>query len=291
MTSILRQLAPFAAVLAVLYAAGYAAGTIIDADADRGGGGGHAMQDEPAAHEQAAHEEGDLRLALDRRAAWSAARASSSRSASRPPRARPVRAFDLEHERRMHLIVVRTDLTGFQHVHPREGADGTWTVPLTLAAAGTYRVFADFSTGGEGRTLDADVQVPGAFAPQPLPHPEPVARDRRLRGAPHGHGRRRALHGAPRRAGRSTTSSRTSAPAATSSRCARATSPSSTSTRRTRRPRAATSASASSTPRQGRYRLFLQFQHDGRVHTAAFTQEVGGDGHGRLSASSSPSRG
>jgi oxalate decarboxylase/phosphoglucose isomerase-like protein (cupin superfamily) len=32
-------------------------------------------------------------------------------------------------------------------------------------------------------------------------------------------------------------------------------------------------------PSQGRYRLFLQFQHDGRVHTAAFTQEVRGDGH------------
>ena len=28
-------------------------------------------------------------------------------------------------------------------------------------------------------------------------------------------------------------------------------------------------------PTAGRYRLFLQFQVDGRVHTAAFTQEVG----------------
>ena len=27
-------------------------------------------------------------------------------------------------------------------------------------------------------------------------------------------------------------------------------------------------------PSAGRYRLFLQFKHDGRVHTAAFTQEV-----------------
>ena len=27
-------------------------------------------------------------------------------------------------------------------------------------------------------------------------------------------------------------------------------------------------------PDPGRYRLFLQFKHDGRVHTAAFTQEV-----------------
>jgi hypothetical protein len=27
-------------------------------------------------------------------------------------------------------------------------------------------------------------------------------------------------------------------------------------------------------PSKGRYRLFLQFKHEGRVHTAAFTQAV-----------------
>jgi hypothetical protein len=27
-------------------------------------------------------------------------------------------------------------------------------------------------------------------------------------------------------------------------------------------------------PSEGRYRLYLQFKHDGRVHTAAFTREV-----------------
>jgi hypothetical protein len=31
---------------------------------------------------------------------------------------------------------------------------------------------------------------------------------------------------------------------------------------------------AATFPTAGRYRLFLQFQHDGRVQTAAFTQEV-----------------
>ena len=33
-------------------------------------------------------------------------------------------------------------------------------------------------------------------------------------------------------------------------------------------------AFAATFPTEGRYRLFLQFQHQGRVHTAAFTQEV-----------------
>ena len=36
-------------------------------------------------------------------------------------------AYDEEHEKDLHLIVVRRDLTGYQHVHPTLAADGTWT--------------------------------------------------------------------------------------------------------------------------------------------------------------------
>jgi hypothetical protein len=82
------------------------------------------------------------------------------------PDGAPVTAFDIEHDKRMHLIVVRRDTTGFQHVHPEMGADGTWSVPLTLPAAGSYRAFADFTpTGGEGTTLGVDLAAPGAFEP------------------------------------------------------------------------------------------------------------------------------
>ncbi|MGH3788576.1 MAG: hypothetical protein ACRDRG_18985 [Pseudonocardiaceae bacterium] len=77
-----------------------------------------------------------------------------------------VTAFDVEHDKRMHLIIVRRDTTGFQHVHPEMAADGTWSVPLTLPAAGSYRAFADFTpTGGEGLTLGTDLSVPGPFEP------------------------------------------------------------------------------------------------------------------------------
>ena len=44
----------------------------------------------------------------------------------------PVTAFDVSHDKRMHLIVVRRDSAGFQHVHPEMAADGTWSVPLTV---------------------------------------------------------------------------------------------------------------------------------------------------------------
>jgi hypothetical protein len=82
------------------------------------------------------------------------------------PDGHAVTRFDVEHEKRMHLIVVRRDTTGFQHIHPTMSADGTWTVPLTLAEAGSYRAFADFTpTGGEGTTLGVDLVAPGEFRP------------------------------------------------------------------------------------------------------------------------------
>jgi len=75
------------------------------------------------------------------------------------------------HEKQLHLIVVRRDLAGFQHLHPTMDAAGTWSVPVDFSA-GDYRVFADFvPTGGKNLTLGADVQVAGQYQPQPLPAP------------------------------------------------------------------------------------------------------------------------
>jgi hypothetical protein len=82
------------------------------------------------------------------------------------PNGAPVTAFDVEHDKRMHLIVVRRDTTGFQHVHPEMDPDGTWRVPLTVPEGGSYRAFADFvPTGGSGLTLGVDLAAPGTFSP------------------------------------------------------------------------------------------------------------------------------
>ncbi|WP_037306151.1 hypothetical protein [Amycolatopsis orientalis] len=82
------------------------------------------------------------------------------------PDGAPVTGYDVEHEKRMHLIVVRRDTAGFQHVHPELGADGVWTVPLALPEAGSYRVFADFKpAGGTATTLGVDVAAAGDFRP------------------------------------------------------------------------------------------------------------------------------
>ncbi len=88
----------------------------------------------------------------------------------------PVTGFDELHERRMHLIVVRRDGTGFRHLHPEMDAAGTWTVPIAFGAAGAYRAFADFSVAGEQQTLATDLFVSGGeFEARPFPVPQPLA--------------------------------------------------------------------------------------------------------------------
>lgn len=88
------------------------------------------------------------------------------------PDGRPVTAYDVAHDKRMHLIVARRDLSGFRHVHPEMTADGTWRVDSPLGGPGVWRAFADFTpTGGEALTLGVDVTVPGALTEQPLPAP------------------------------------------------------------------------------------------------------------------------
>ncbi|WP_246350876.1 hypothetical protein [Nocardia barduliensis] len=89
------------------------------------------------------------------------------------PDQRAVTDFDEIHDKKLHLIVARRELTGFWHVHPELAADGTWSVRLNLPDAGAYRVFTDIAPSAFGRTitLGADLAVTGAYEPQPVPQP------------------------------------------------------------------------------------------------------------------------
>jgi hypothetical protein len=90
------------------------------------------------------------------------------------PGGKPLTAYTTSHDKDLHLIVVRRDLAGFQHVHPQRGADGTWSIPLAAGAPGQYRVFADFQPAGHlrGLTLGVDVPAPGDYQPRALPAPQ-----------------------------------------------------------------------------------------------------------------------
>ncbi len=189
------RLASFLAGLAVLGALAFGLGSLLDVSAPGGERGAEAMDSHAGGGESAGHgaaggghdegtghgggshpvrglgvAENGLRLAvLDPE--W-------SRGATEPLRFRildqdgePLTRFDVTHTKRMHVIVVRRDLTGFQHLHPELAADGAWSVPLRLADPGTYRVFADFSVGGEAITLADDLRVDGDADLRGLPAP------------------------------------------------------------------------------------------------------------------------
>ena len=187
-------------------------------------------------------------------------------------RGRTIQDFEVEHTKRMHLIVARRDLSGFQHLHPEQNDDGSWSVDVRLGDPGSYRLFADFKRDGKATTLATDLRVDGAADLRPLPAPSrtatsdggyDVALERRgneleftisrdgktVRTEPYlgagGHlvalreGDLAFLHVHP--------SEHDDGDAV---------------------------AFETELETAGRYRLFLQFQHEGRVHTVAFTEEV-----------------
>ena len=186
-----------------------------------------------------------------------------------------VRDFDVTHEKRMHLILARRDLTGFQHLHPELAADGTWSADVRLDAAGSYRLFADFSHD--------DTAAHARRRP---------ARRRRRRPA-----RRSPRRSRPRSATAATTSGSTPADAAPGKEADLRFTITRDGVPVKTEPYLGAGGHlvalregdmaflhvhpmddgvrfAATFPTAGRYRLFLQFQHEGRVHTVAFTQEV-----------------
>ncbi|WP_405218330.1 heavy-metal-associated domain-containing protein [Agrococcus sp. Ld7] len=85
------------------------------------------------------------------------------------PAGAPVTAFETAHGKDLHLITVRTDGAGYRHVHPElDPATGTWSLPWTWEAAGSYRVYADFTTPDATTvTLSRMIDVAGTLEPQP----------------------------------------------------------------------------------------------------------------------------
>lgn len=85
----------------------------------------------------------------------------------------PVTRFAVVHDKPMHLIVVRRDLSGYRHLHPTMSADGTWSVPLTLPEPGIWRAYADFTALDTSMavTLSTDLTVDGDYRARPLPAP------------------------------------------------------------------------------------------------------------------------
>lgn len=198
--------------------------------------------------------------------------------------------YDIEDDVDLHLIAVRRDLSGFQHVHPELGTDGVWRVPLALDPA-AWRLFADFTPTalGEKLTLGADLSVPGEYSPAPLPAESQTAEVDGFTVVLTGSlepGQESELTLSISRDGRPVTDLEPYLGASGHLVVLRdgdlaylhahpvdeAAGPVGSSGPHVR--------FATTAPSPGDYRLFLDFRHDGVVRTAAFTATAGEEGHG-----------
>lgn len=289
----LPKLAAFAVALAAIFGVATLAGASIGPDRDGAGKAGEASHDGDGGDAGAAHRgagnavhggaadpvrglavaSDGLSLALGR-SEFERGHRSELRFHILDADGSAVRDFDVEHERRMHLIVVRRDGSGFQHLHPQLGENGTWSVPVTLPEAGTYRVFADFSHGGEAQTLAADLTVDGHADYRPLPAPATTAETRdgyevRIDALEASAGEEAELGFTVTRGGEAVTpqpylGARGHLVALREGDLAFL----------HVHPDEDSLAFMAEFPSAGRYRVYLQFKHDGKVHTAAFTREV-----------------
>lgn len=186
-----------------------------------------------------------------------------------------VTRFAVEHDKRLHLVVVRRDGAHYRHVHPELATDGTWSVPLTPPAAGVYRVFADFRPeGGPKTTLAADLHVPGPYQPVAAAgearttdvEDYQVRLDGELAA-----GVTSTVHAVITRAGRPVTDLQPYLGAYGHLVALRAGDLAYLHVHPEESPTAGPEVTfAVQAPSAGRYLLYLDFQHGGRVHTAAF---------------------
>lgn len=73
-----------------------------------------------------------------------------------------VTKFGLMHDRPFHLFLISQDLSDFQHIHPRQLADGSFAVRATLQKAGLYKVYTDiYPLEGAPQVLQTYLPVAG----------------------------------------------------------------------------------------------------------------------------------
>ncbi|HEU4463170.1 MAG TPA: hypothetical protein VFR75_11315 [Solirubrobacterales bacterium] len=289
-----QKIALFAAALAVVFGVAAALGSLVEpAETNEGG-----MEETMATHsaetdthgahasEEAGEQPAGLGVAEDGYAVrfaptqFERGEAGELRYVVESADGEPVTEFDELHQRRMHLIVVRRDGTEFRHLHPEIDATGTWSVPVRFAEAGVYRAFADFSVGGEQRTLASDLFVTGGeFESRPFPASRPVdsanGYEVHLESGDLVAGEHSELSFAVSRGGQPVDDLAPYLGAKGHLVALREGDLAFLHVHPEESDGAADEIAFDATfPTAGRYRLYLQFKHEGAVHTAEFTVEV-----------------
>ncbi|MYR42648.1 hypothetical protein [Streptomyces sp. SID5910] len=294
------RITAFTAALAATFGTAYGVGKAVDPvveqappaahddhagepSADPGGGhGGH--EDEPAGGLRISEDGYTLDLATPR---VTAGQRTELRFTVRDDDGRAVTAYQREHDKELHLIVASRDLDTYRHLHPTRAADGTWSTPVDLPRAGGYRVFADFTPAGEDAEnliLGADLAAGGAYTPAAPPAPHNTARTDGYQvelAGPLSPGKAGELKLKVSRDGAPVTNLQPYLGAYGHLVALRSgdlaylhVHPNGEPGDGATKPGPEISFTATA-PSAGTYRLFLDFRHEGKVHTAAFTVRAG----------------
>ena len=71
-------------------------------------------------------------------------------------------ALDVEHEKKLHLIMASDDLSWFAHEHPEYNTDGSYKLNFSFPAPGKYFLFADYKPSGGNHALEKiEINVAG----------------------------------------------------------------------------------------------------------------------------------
>ncbi|MGW2086784.1 hypothetical protein [Streptomyces sp. NPDC001880] len=291
------RITAFAAALAATFGTAYGVGRSVDplvAAEDRPAGqhGGHGGGGEGGSKAAADHAPGGLQvseggytLALETPTVRAGAR-SEIRFAVKDDSGRKVTAYRREHGKELHFILASTDLTQYRHLHPVRAADGTWSTPVDLPEAGGYRVFADFTPAAEGAenlTLGADLAVSGAYRPAALPAPGGTAEVDGYRVTLDGGlfaGRAGELKPSISKDGRPVTDLEPYLGAYGHLVALRSGDLAYLHVHPNEGGPGPVVSFTATAPSAGTYRLFLDFKHEGKVRTAAFTVRVAEPGNG-----------
>ncbi|PYI50839.1 hypothetical protein [Paenibacillus flagellatus] len=123
--------------------------------------------------EHGGHEEGGGAAAADAtRAVWKLSAAKPQAGAVttvsvqvEDKNGKPVEAFDISHEKMMHLIVISKDLSYFDHIHPEYKGNGRFDIDTRFPAGGEYKLYADYvPKGGSTVTKSEWIRVEGNAA-------------------------------------------------------------------------------------------------------------------------------
>lgn len=99
-------------------------------------------------------------------AKWSLEEGSLIRIKIQKNNGEPVEDFEVNHEKLLHLIIVSKDLSYFNHIHPEYKGGGVFEIGNDFPAGGEYRFIADFKpAGGDSMTKMEWIQVEGEPAP------------------------------------------------------------------------------------------------------------------------------